>query len=408
MKALEKDRTRRYASASELASDLRRHLANEPVLAGPPSASYRVRKFVKRHRAGVAFAATASVLVLVGLAGTTYGMVRAVRAERRATLEAETANRITDFMLNMFAINDPGEARGKTVTAKEILDRAAEGIRSGLTDQPALKARLMEAMGKVYRSLGLYGEALPLLESAVATQTAAFGRASPVVAATTTTLAGALIARGRAAEAIPILDRAIAVERATLPPGDPELARALNNMGNAHRALGHNDRALPFLQEALAVREKAFGPDDVEVAKQLVNLGGTRLNTGDSQGARRDLERALSIYERKLGPDHLDVAGPLDALATQARKSGDLVRASSLLSRALAIKEKNLGPDHPALVVSLVNLGTVQELRGDFTQAEGTFERADAIARAKLEPNHRDAVNARLALDDLRKEKAGH
>jgi eukaryotic-like serine/threonine-protein kinase len=398
MKALEKDRTRRYGSASELGADLKHHLANEPVSAGPPSAGYRARKFVRRHRVAVATATVIFLSILGGLTGVTYGLVRAVRAERKARFEAETTSEISQFMQGMFEINDPSEARGRTITAKEILDRAADRIRAEMADRPAQKARLLEAMGKVYRSLGLYQDSQPLLESAVVSQKAAQGEDSAEVAATVTTLAGLLIARGRYDEAIPMLQRAIEAEKTTLPRDDPERARALINLAQAYRAEKYFDKALPLLEEALAIREKAFGPNHIDVAKTLVAVGSTRLQLDDQAGARRDLERALSIYETHLGLNHPDVARPLDALATQARRAKDLDRANALLQRILSIKEANFGKEHPELVVSLVNLGVVQRDRKDLAASEATLHRAVAIAAAKYDAGNRDARNAREEL----------
>ncbi len=406
MKALEKDRTRRYGSAFELASDLKHHLNNEPVSAGPPSAGYRARKFVRRHRLAVATASVVLVSILAGLGGVTWGLVRAVRAERVARFEADTTSQISQFMLSMFEINDPGEARGRSITAKEILDRASERIKAEMSDRPALKARILEVMGKVYRSLGLYQDAQPLLESAVINQKAAHGDESAEVAATLATLGGVLVARGRYDESIPILQHAIEIERTTMKPDDVERARALNNLGNAFRALKMYDKSLPILEEALAVREKALGPDHVDVAKQLVNVGSVRLQLGDPDGARRDLERALTIYETKEGPNHPDVARPLDALATMARRAKDLDRAEEMLKRVLSIKETNMGKDHPELVVSLVNLGVVERDRGELPDSEAALKRAVSIADAKLDPTNRDAVNARTELEaTMRAEK---
>jgi tetratricopeptide (TPR) repeat protein len=394
MKALEKDRTRRYGSASELAADLKHHLANEPVSAGPPSAGYRARKFVRRHRLAVATGSVVLVSILAGLFGVTYGLVRAVRAEKKARFEAETTSQLNQFMLSMFEINNPSEARGRTITAKEILDRASERIRVEMENRPAQKARLLEVMGKVYRSLGLYDDAQPLLESAVVNQKAAHGDDSPEVAATITTLAGMLVARGDYNDAIPMLVDVIANERRILAPDDVELARALNNLGNAYRGLKSNDKALPFLEESLAIREKAWGPDHLDVAKQLIAVGSTRLKLKDVAGARRDLERSLAIYEAKRGPNHIDVAGPLDALATLARRSDDDDGAEKLLARVLSIKEANLGTDHPDLVVSLVNLAFVQRDQKDLAGSEATLRRAVAIADAKLDPTSKDRINA--------------
>jgi non-specific serine/threonine protein kinase/serine/threonine-protein kinase len=168
MKCLEKDRTRRYGSPAELAADLRRHLENEPVLAGPPSTAYRARKFVRRHRIGVATVSLAA-LALAVFAISTAAQARRIAAERdRADREAEVSRRVTEFMTNLFRVSDPSESRGNTVTAREILDRGAEQIGTELSAEPEVQARLMLTMGNVYASLGLWRTAEPLDEKALA------------------------------------------------------------------------------------------------------------------------------------------------------------------------------------------------------------------------------------------------
>jgi non-specific serine/threonine protein kinase/serine/threonine-protein kinase len=129
MRALEKDRTRRYGSPAELAADVRRHLRHEPVLAGPPSAAYRTRKFVRRHTLGVGVA-TAGVLVLVGFAATMTVQANRIAHERdRADQEAETSDRVSEFLVSVFNVSDPGEARGNTIRAREVLDNGALRIQ---------------------------------------------------------------------------------------------------------------------------------------------------------------------------------------------------------------------------------------------------------------------------------------
>ena len=167
MKALEKDRTRRYGSPNELAADIRRHIEHQPVLAGPPSTLYRMRKFVRRHRIGVT-AASALVVLLAA-----FAVDRALQAERiaeqrdRASQEAATAQTVSTFMIELFKVSDPSESRGNEITAREILDRGAERIREDLADQPRVQARMMATIGEVYRGLGLYDDALPLLEESL-------------------------------------------------------------------------------------------------------------------------------------------------------------------------------------------------------------------------------------------------
>ena len=147
MKALDKDRNRRYGTPSEIAADLRRYLNHELIVARPASASYRAQKYVRRHRIGVAIAAG----LLVLLAG--FAAVQAAQL-RRITRERDRADRVAQFMSGMFKVSDPGEARGNTVTAREILDKASKDIDTGLAQDPELQAQMMGVMGQVYGNLG--------------------------------------------------------------------------------------------------------------------------------------------------------------------------------------------------------------------------------------------------------------
>jgi len=169
MKALERDRSRRYGTPSELATDVERYLHSQPVTARPASKAYRMRKYIGRHR--VAVAVTASLILL--LAG--FAVAQAIQL-RRVTRERDRADRVTDFMTGMFQVSDPSESRGNTVTAREILDRSANQISQSLEKDPELRASMMGVMGTVYRNLGLYPQAQSLLRPAVDIKRAALGR----------------------------------------------------------------------------------------------------------------------------------------------------------------------------------------------------------------------------------------
>ena len=153
-KALERERDRRYETPLALAEDLERHLRNEPVAAGPPSAAYRARKFIRRHRAGVMGAAAVAVALVGGIISTSVGLVRAREAEARAQEEAATANQVSDFMVGLFQAGNPGGQEGNQVSAREILDRGVEEIETGLRGQPAIQGRLLLTMGRAYSGLG--------------------------------------------------------------------------------------------------------------------------------------------------------------------------------------------------------------------------------------------------------------
>lgn len=179
MRALEKDRARRYGSPSELAADIQRYLQDQPVLAGPPSASYRAAKFVHRHRFGVGVA-VAAVALLIAFATTMALQARRIAKERdRANREAETSKRVSEFITNMFKVSDPGQARGNSVTAREILDKASKDIRMGLSKDPEVRAQMMDVMGGVYDNLGLYPQAQSLFTDAVQIRRGVLGPENP-------------------------------------------------------------------------------------------------------------------------------------------------------------------------------------------------------------------------------------
>jgi non-specific serine/threonine protein kinase/serine/threonine-protein kinase len=189
MRALEKDRTRRYQTANALSADVRRYLNNEPVSAGPPSATYRAGKFVRRHRLGVA-AATALVLLLA-----TFAAAMAVQV-RRTARERDKAERLATFMVDLFKVSDPSEARGNTITAREVLDKGAERISRELNAEPETKATLMVTIGNVYASLGLYDPGAVLLEEALRIRSLVLGRKHPEAAASMCDLAWLLLQKG--------------------------------------------------------------------------------------------------------------------------------------------------------------------------------------------------------------------
>ncbi len=189
MKALEKDRTRRYQTANALALDVRRHFNHEPVSAGPPSAVYRTRKFVRRHRVGVAAGAVLVALLAAFAVVTATQASRIARERDRANQEAAIAKQVSDFLVGLFKVSDPSEARGATLTAREILANGANQLDSGLRDQPNVQARLQSTIGAVYTGLGLYGDAQPLLQRALETQRRVLGEESVETLATAHQLA---------------------------------------------------------------------------------------------------------------------------------------------------------------------------------------------------------------------------
>jgi tetratricopeptide (TPR) repeat protein len=230
--AIEKDRERRYGSPSQLADDLRRHLRNEPVVARPPSTLYRAGRFERRHKVIVGAGAIAFAGLVAAVVGTAIGMIEANR-------EAETANRVTQFLVELLEVTDPRNARGENVTAREVLDRGAERVRTELQSEPLVQARLAQTIGEVYDALGLYDRAEPLHQSALATLTREVGPDDPRTLSAMGAVAIAQWRLGRYDEAQPKLERLLAIRRERLGDEDPDTLKTTNDLALDRVCSGH-------------------------------------------------------------------------------------------------------------------------------------------------------------------------
>jgi serine/threonine protein kinase/tetratricopeptide (TPR) repeat protein len=405
MKALEKDRERRYDSASALAEDVRRHLDDEPVNAGPPSKRYRLRKFVRRHRAGVAAGAVALVAVLLGIAGTTTGMIRAVNAERRARMEAETARQVSGFLVGMFEVADPDQARGNTITAREILDAGSERIGRELEGQPLTEARLLATMGTVYRKLGLYEEAEPKLQHALDLRRSAADVPPADMAASLAELASLYLDQARYAEAERALREALPLMVNADQAGRLQAAESLTDLGSVYRRQSRYDEADPLYRQALEIRLGELGLQSPVVAASYNSLAILSWNRGRFDEAEQLYLKALAIWEAAYGQDHSDVAKGLNNLALLYHHQKRYRDAQAMYTRAVGIYERILGPEHPRLATALNNLALVVHEQGELTEAEPLYQRALAIREKVLGPDHPDVAQTLNNLGNLRRDQ---
>jgi serine/threonine protein kinase/Tfp pilus assembly protein PilF len=378
MKALERDRTRRYASASEFAQDVERYLKDEPVLAGPPSNLYRLGKFARRHRAGVAF----GVVVLVLLTGFAATMTVTARmlfvASDQARHEAHVAREVSRFLEELFEFSDPEETRGQTLTAREILDRGAERIAGKLDAAPDVRARLMYTIGTVYGSLGLSAEARGLLEGALEIQRELPEGDGEYLAETMTSLADLLVVHGgEYGRAEQLYRDALEIRRARSKEDDSAIATTLNRLGIVLSQAGKHERAAEYFAEAFAIWERTGDEDSLEVTTMLSNRAILLRQAGDSAGARPLLERALAIRERLLDPEDALIARSLEHLATVLVALGEHAAARSNLERALAIYEKiYAAAPHERTAHTLLSLAKLSVRQGRLGEAEALEQRA--------------------------------
>jgi tetratricopeptide (TPR) repeat protein len=386
MKAIEKDRERRYVSAHELAEDVRRHLANQPVLACPPSRAYRVRKLVRRHRATVGGAAVAAAALVAGTAVAAHQAVRATRAERTARADAETARQVSDFLVELFEASDPVEGRSGALTARAMLDRGAARITAQLADEPLVRARVESVVGDIYRKLGLYEPARPLLEDALHTRERLLGAHDPEAMASLHALARLHGDRKDSAPAEALYREALA--RLEAAP-DPLLeARVRRDLGHVLREDGRVAEAEVLHRRSLELRIRAHGPVHADVGRAWHDLGTTLRQGNRGAEAEPMLREALAVKEATLGRDHPDVGTTLGTLASCALENDRVDEAAAFAQRALAVQEKAFGPEHPFVATTLLKLGMIERARGRFEDSLPLFERSHAIRERAFGAEH--------------------
>jgi eukaryotic-like serine/threonine-protein kinase len=392
LKALEKDRTRRYGSPSELAADLERCLHDQPVLAGPPSASYRAGKFVRRHRFGVGVGAAALVLLLAFATTMTLQARRIANERDRANRQAEASTRVAQFMANMFKVSDPGQARGNTITAREILDKASNDIRNGLAKDPEVQAQMMHQMGSVYDGLGLYPQAQSLYTDAIEIRKRVLGPGNPDTLRSMHGLCRLLREQGQFAAAEKLQRETLEVQRRIL---GNENSDTLVSMGELARDLyneGRYDEAEKLGMEALEIERRVYGPKHPNAQWSMIILASIYFDEGRLPEAEKLYQEAFDIRRRVLGPDHPDTLSVMDGYATTLAQEHRNDEAEKLLRETLSIRRRVLGPDHRDTLMSMNNLANMLFLEGRYGDAEKLGRETLDIQRRVLGPNHPDTA----------------
>jgi serine/threonine protein kinase len=391
LKALEKDRARRYASASELAGDIGRHLRNEPVTAHPPSTAYRARKYLRRHRVGVAVAA-AGVLLLIAFAIAQAVELQHVARERdRATRERDRADRISQFMTGMFKVSRPSEARGNTITAREILDKERKEIEAGLRNEPELQAKMMFTMAETYEGLGLESRAQPLLERALEIQRRVLGPEHADTLRSMGTLARVVGDEGHYGEAEKLFRETLEIQRRVLGPEHPDTLVSMSLLGATLDYDGHSAEAERLQRETLEIRRRVLGPEHPDTLASMSLLANSLEGEGRYAEAEKVYRETFSIQRRVLGAEHPDTLLSISNLVdTLDVEEVNYAEAERLSRGALAIQRRVLGPQHPDTLYSMSNLARSLREQGRYAEAERLFRETLDIQRHALGPEHPD------------------
>jgi len=421
MKALEKERERRYETVNGLAADLRRHLNDDPVTAGPPTAAYRVTKFARRHRTGVSLAAVA-VAALAVFAAFSSVQARAIARERdRAEAAGARAEAMNVFLASTLASADPWSGSGRDVTVVQALDAAREQIATAFAGQPEIEASMRTVLGQTYLGLGKLEPATEQIERALAIRRGLPDAAPREMGLLLVTEAGM---RRDAAEHGAALASAAAAARLfrddpAASPGDLLLAyhhEARNlldtqRFAEAESVLVLCEAVAPRVEQAQRilvaenhslradlVRERdgdaaaadslsrvafntarAIDPGHAVLTQYLNNAAQYRSESGDLEGALADFDAALALYEQSFGTDHPEYATALENRGGVLYRLGRVDETFAALEQVHGIRQRNLGPDHIDVVRTRLNMGTVASLAGNHERALSIFHELQPV-----------------------------
>lgn len=402
LKALAKEPDRRYRSVEQLLDDIGRYTAGLPVRARPDTARYRIGKFVRRNRAGVAASVLVISLIIASAVALALQQSATARQRDRAELEAAKAAEVRDFVVSLFTSSQPQEQLGDTLRVRDVLERGVARADS-LHDQPELRALLHVTLGDVYRVLGRYDRAEPLLVRAVAEYDSMPAAPALDRADALTSIANLHFDLKQHDQALAATRQALALQRRELGDNHEDVLTSLNNLATLTQRAGDIDSALALHAEVLFLR-RALGPDEPSIAVTLNNIGFILFNEDRVAEAERHFQEALKLRRRVLPPEHPDVALSMSNLASLYRHQGRYEEAEPLYRESLLSRRSVLGPWHPRVGVSHYNLGRLHYLRGTLDSAEAHFRATLEIDRRAYGDVHpeiaSDAVQlARVLID---------
>lgn len=329
LRALAKDPDRRYSNVDYLDDDLGRFLSALPVQARPDTFFYVAGKYIRRHRASFALVCSLAISVIAIVIGLIFFTVRLSAEKNLLNAERLQAEHVTAFLIDLFRVSDPSEAQGRSISARDILDRGSQKITRGLEREPTTESRILDVLGGVYTGLGAYDRALDLDE------------------------------------------QALKIRRKTYPADSPEIAESEYSLASIlYRRDQDYARGQKLAQDALRIRTKDFGPESVEAMQALDILGNLQRVQGDLKAARANLRRAYDTLRGRVGQDNLDTAEAAYDLGYALDNEGAYKEAEELLRISLAARRKLLGPADPLVLISLEGLAVALQQQGDLKQAE--------------------------------------
>jgi serine/threonine protein kinase len=412
LNALQKDRSRRYATPMEFAADLGRYLRHEPVLAHSPGNAYQLRKWVRRNRVLVTSGAAILLTLIAATVVSTREAVRSIRSERNAATslkqsqqQAAEAQAVNAFLQEMLQSADPRAAskadpdKGRDVTVAHVLDQAVRRLDAGsLHNQPLVEAAARESLGTTFSGLGRYPEAEREYRAALALRRSASGHDADLASAEAD-LAEQLTSEDKLPEAETLQRDALRLRTKVFGPDDPTVAASLSDLAITARHEGKLQEAETLVRQALAIDLKSHR--DEYVAMDENNLGVIlRLEKRPAE-AEAMLRRSLAIHMQASGPENASTALTMNQLSYALHDEGKLAEAEEYARRSLATSRRTEGNEHPDVAVGLNHLATILRDEGKLDESESMLRQALAVAQHAWGADQTDTAKIETNLGDL-------
>ncbi|CAN5461167.1 hypothetical protein BH11PLA2_BH11PLA2_50610 [soil metagenome] len=408
MKALEKDRNRRYDSASALANDVQRHLHDEPVLACPPTMGYRLQKMARRHKAAIVTAAMVFAALSFGTAVAVWQAVVATQAKQIALNSAAAENAakvvaevkeaeaiaVISFLENrVLSAARPERLHGglgHDVSLRRAIEGAVPFVQEGFKDQPLIEARLRMTLG---RSFGYLGESQNSVDQYAAARdiyTRKLGEDHEFTLRSMSWLAASYNTSGRHTDACTLAEATLTKMRVKFGPEHQYTIDVMDNLGQIYSDLGRQNDALNIRVKAVKIRKATLGIEDPRTLQSLYNLTLSYAQLGRRREALPVLEEVFAKRKAILGPDHSDTLSAMNSLASTYTEVGRHHDACKMLEAVLALRKTILGFDHPFTLNSMHNLANTYGTLGRGEEALTLHQETLALRKARLGIDHID------------------
>ncbi|MHC4425321.1 MAG: tetratricopeptide repeat protein [Planctomycetota bacterium] len=407
LKAMRKERTERYRSASELADDIENYLRGDPLIAGPLTAVYRFKKFVRRNRVLVAGVAA----VLAVLAGGVVVSMLFAFGQARARAEAQA---VSDFLQqDVLASADPAKAKSPDVTVSYILDAASKNIDAKLEDQPLVEASIQHTLGKTYLNLGKYKKAKPHLERALQLRQKHLGEEHPDTAASIFKLGELYYRQGRSDEAVPLYIKALDIRRRVLGTEHPDTLRTMYYLAKLRWEDHRSREAESLLIKVLKLQRRVLGEEHPDTLRTMYGLGYVySVYFGDQDHYNKKAEELLvdakKGQSRVLGEDHPDTIKTIGSLGELYSLLGRHDEAEPLCVKALEVSRRVLGEEHPSTLLYMGDLAQLYWRWGRLDKAEPLFVKGIELNIRVFGEDHPETRYAMAWLADMYSSQGRH